>query len=151
MNLEYELSYRATLKAPLAVGPGPYGTRLVVEVIEGSFEGKRLRGKLLSGGGDWLLAGADGFGRLDVRAQMVTEDGAAIYVSYFGLLEMNAKVQQTLGDPKNATDYGDHYFRSAPRFETGDPRYAWLNQSLLLGEGHILPGRTVEYRVYRVL
>ena len=151
MNLEYEFSYRASLKPALAVGPGPYGTRLVVEVIGGSFEGKRLKGKILTGGADWLLAGPDGFGRLDVRAQFVTDDGAAIYLSYFGLLEMNDKVQRALSDPQNGTDYADHYFRTNPHFETGDPRYAWLNQSLFVGEGHILPGRIVEYKVYRVV
>jgi hypothetical protein len=150
MNLEYEFSYRANLKEALPVGAGPFGTRLVVEVIGGSFEGKRMRGKILSGGGDWLLAGADGFGRLDVRAQFVTDDGASIYACYHGLLEMNAKVQQALADTQKSTDYGDHYFRSMPRFETGDPRYAWLNQAVFVGEGHICPGRVVEYKVYRL-
>jgi hypothetical protein len=150
MNLEYEFSYRAGLKPPLPVGDGPYGTRLVVEVNGGTFEGKRLKGTILTGGADWLLVGPDGFGRLDVRIQLVTDDGASIYLCYFGLLEMNAKVQQALGDPKSETDYGDHYFRSAPRFETGDPRYAWMNQALFVGEGHVLPGRTVEYKVYRL-
>jgi hypothetical protein len=151
MNLEYEFSYRASLKPALAVGPGPYGTRLFVEVTGGSVEGNRLKGKIMTGGGDWLLAGADGFGRLDVRAQFVTEDGAAIYVSYLGILEMNEKVQQALTDPNRSTDYRDQYFRSAPRFETGDPRYAWLNQAMFVAEGHILPGPTVEYKVYRVI
>jgi hypothetical protein len=151
MNLEYEFSYRASLKPALPVGPGPYGMRLFVEVTGGSCEGKRLKGKLLTGGGDWLLAGADGFGRLDVRAQLVTDDGAAIYLSYFGILEMNAKIQQALSDPNSATDFGDQYFRTSPRFETGDPRYAWLNQSMFAAEGRILAGRTVEYKVYRVV
>ena len=150
MNLEHEFSYQATLKAPLDVGPGPYGTRLVVEVTGGRFEGKRLNGKILTGGADWLLAGSDGFARLDVRAQLVTDDGAAIYLSYFGVLEMNAKVQAALADPAMGTDFADQYFRTNPRFETGDPRYAWLNQTLFVGEGRVLPNRTVEYRVCRV-
>jgi hypothetical protein len=151
MNLEYEFSYRASLKPALAVGPGPYGMRLFVEVVGGSVEGKRLKGKMLTGGGDWLLVGADGFGRLDVRAQFVTDDGAAIYLSYFGILEMNAKIQQALTDPNTGTDFGDQYFRSTPRIETGDARYAWLNQSVFVGEGRVLVGRTVEYKVYRVV
>ena len=150
MNLEHEFTYRASLKPPVAVGAGPYGTRLFFEVIEGSFEGKRLSGKILGGGGDWLLAGADGFGRLDVRAQFVTEDGAALYLSYYGVLEMNAKMQAVMADLKVGTDFGDHYFRTNPRFETGDPRYAWLNQTLFVAEGRFLPNRTVEYKVYRV-
>lgn len=151
MNLDYEFSYRAKLKAPLAVGPGPYGTRHFFEVSEGEFEGKRLKGKLTSGGGDWLLVGTDGFGRLDVRAQFVTTDGAAFYLRYEGVLEMNDKVQAAISSPNGSTDYGDHYFRTCPRFETGDSRYAWLNQTLFVAEGHLLPGPTVEYQVYRVV
>ncbi|MET0153450.1 MAG: DUF3237 domain-containing protein [Candidatus Binatia bacterium] len=151
MKLEYEFSYRAELKPAVTVGAGPYGTRLVVEVTGGSFEGARLNGKILTGGGDWLLAGSDGFGRLDVRAQFVTNDGAAIYAQYFGLLQLTDKVQQALAAPEVGTDFADQYFRSAPRFETGDPRYAWLNQTLFVGEGRIRPGRTVEYKVYRVV
>lgn len=150
MNLEYEFGYRARLKAPLAVGPGPYGARIFVEVEGGDFEGKRLKGKILTGGGDWLLAGADGFGRLDVRAQFLTDDGAAIYLAYYGIVEMTAKVQAALGDAKTGTDFGDQYFRAMPRMETGDPRYAWVNQTLFLSEGRVLPGPTVEYKVYRV-
>jgi hypothetical protein len=71
-------------------------------------------------------------------------------VSYFGVLEMNAKVQAALVDPAMGTDFADQYFRTNPRFETGDPRYAWLNQTLFVGEGRVLPSRTVEYWVYRV-
>jgi len=149
MNLEKEFSYRASLKAPLAVGAGPYGTRLVVEVTGGDIEGKRIKGTFLTGGGDWLLVGPDGWGRLDVRAQIVTDDGAAIYLQYFGILEMNAKVQAALADTSASTDYGDQYFRTSPRFETGDARYAWMNQSMFVGEGRLRPGRVVEYTVYR--
>jgi len=148
MNLDYEFSYHATLKEPVTVGAGPYGTRLVFEVTGGSCEGKRLKGKILTGGGDWLLVGPDGWGRLDVRAQLITDDGAAIYVSYYGILEMNEKVQGAIA-AGGGTDYGDQYFRTNPRLECGDPRYAWLNHSMFIGEGRVLPG-AVEYRVYRV-
>ncbi|MFZ0887472.1 MAG: DUF3237 domain-containing protein [Candidatus Binataceae bacterium] len=148
MNLEYEFSYVATLKEPLQIGAGPFGMRSFFEVTGGSFEGKRINGKILTGGGDWLLTGPDGYGRLDVRAQLLTNDGAAIYVYYTGLLEMNEKVANAVAGG-GGTDYGDQYFRTTPRFETGDPRYAWLNQTLFVAEGRIGPGR-VEYKVYRV-
>jgi hypothetical protein len=36
------------------------------------------------------------------------------------------------------------------RSSTADPRYAWLNQTFFVGEGRMLPGLIVEYRVYRV-
>jgi uncharacterized protein DUF3237 len=148
MNLEYEFSYVATLKEPVQVGAGPFGARAFFEVTGGSFEGKRLNGKLLTGGGDWLLIGPDGYARLDVRAQLATNDGAVIYVQYFGVIEMNDKVAKAMA-AGGATDYGDQYFRTSPRLETGDARYAWLNRTLFVAEGRSGPGR-VEYKVYRV-
>jgi hypothetical protein len=150
MKLEYEFEYYATLKEPVEVGTGPFGTRVVVEVTGGRFEGPRLKGRILTGGGDWLLIGPDGWARLDVRAQFVTDDGAAIYAHYEGLLEVTEKIQQALATGA-ATEYEDQYFRTAPRFETGDPRYAWLNHTLFVAEGHTRAGRIVEYKVYRVV
>ena len=148
MNLEYEFSYVATLKPPVQIGAGPFGTRIFAEVTGGTVEGKRLKGKVLTGGGDWALIGTDGYARLDVRAQFLTDDGAPPYVQYTGLLEMNQKVADALAIG-GSTDYGDQYFRTTPRFETGDPRYAWLNKSLFVAEGRFGPGQ-VEYKVYRV-
>jgi hypothetical protein len=148
MNLEHEFNFVATLKPPVQIGAGPFGTRNVVEITGGTIEGKRLKGKILSGGSDWMLIGPDGYARLDVRSQFLTDDGVALYGHYTGLVEMNQKVVDAL-TKGGSTDYGDHYFRTTPRFETGDPRYAWLNQSIFLAEGRLGPGR-VEYKVYRV-
>ena len=35
------------------------------------------------------------------------------------------------------TAWGDQYFRTAPRFETGDERYAWLNQTVFVARGRV--------------
>jgi hypothetical protein len=148
MNLEYEFTFNATTKGPVQIGAGPYGTRFVMEVTGGSLEGKRIKGKVLTGGGDWFLVGPDGWGRVDVRGQFLTDDGAGIYTAYTGLLEMNEKIQRAIV-AGSGTDYRDQYFRTTPRFETGDPRYAWLNQAVFVAEGRLMP-QAVEYKVYRV-
>lgn len=150
MKLDYEFTYTATLKDPVAMGPGPFGLRMFYEITGGAAQGSRIRGRVLGGGGDWILVGADGWGRLDVRGQMQTDDGAVIYVSYTGFLEMNERVQEATMSPSAATDYPDQYFRTSPRLETGDPRYAWVNRTLFVAEGRIQPGPAVQYRVYRV-
>jgi hypothetical protein len=49
-----------------------------------------------------------------------------------------------------ATRFEDQYFRTTPRMETGDPHYAWVNHSLFVGEGRVIEGLGVEYRVSRV-
>ncbi len=41
------------------------------------------------------------------------------------------------------------YLFTNPRIKTGDERYAWVNTTFFIGEGHILPGLGVEYRVWR--
>lgn len=48
------------------------------------------------------------------------------------------------------SEFEDHYFRTTPRFETGDERYLWMTQSVFVGLGHFLPGFVVEYDLYRV-
>jgi hypothetical protein len=150
MELDYEFTYEALLKPPVSVGAGPFGDRQVFEVTEGKFEGERLNGRILSGGGEWFLIGPDGFGRIDVRIQLETDDGAHIYAQYFGLLELNEAVEAFITGQREETEFGDQYFRIAPRLETGDPRYAWVNQTLFVAEGRGYPGYGVEYRVYRL-
>lgn len=147
-RLVHEFTFTAGIKPPVEIGAGPFGTRMYFEVESGRAEGERFRADALSGGGDWLLVGADGLARLDVRAQFRTEDGAFVYVQYPGLLEMNEKVATALGSG-GSTEVGDQYFRSTPRFETGDERYAWLNQHVFVGQGRIVDG-AVEYQIFRV-
>ena len=92
--------------------------------------------------------GSDGVGRLDVRATLETHDGARIYVQYYGVLVLNEAVAKALSEG-GETQYGDTYFMTQPRFETGDPNYAWLNSVVAVAEGRALPS-AVEYRVYQV-
>jgi hypothetical protein len=147
MKLVQECSFTVALKPPLPIGPGPIGTRAYYEVVGGEVTGDRLRGKVL-GGGEWALIGPDGFLRIDVRLQVETHDGAHLYVQYVGLLGLNEAVQRAF-EAGGGTDYGDQYFFTNPRLETGDPRYAWVNTTFFVGEGRIRSGLGVEYRVWR--
>jgi hypothetical protein len=149
IGLAYEFTYHALLEPPVAVGAGPYGTRVYYEYREGTATGDRISGKVLTGGGDWLLLGADGYGRIDVRVQIATDDGAFLYGVLDGLIEMNDAVQRA-SEANAETAYGDQYFRTAARFETGDERYAWVNRCLFVAEGRVHPGLGVEHRVHRL-
>ena len=149
MDLELEFTYDAKLAPALVPGAGPYGTRMVMTVIDGQVKGERISGTLTGAGADWAVIGPDGWARLDVRAQIQTDDGAVIYVSYPGLLQLTEKVMEAVQTGAAGTDFDDQYFRTTPRLETGDERYAWVNQTLFVGRGRMIPGG-VEYEVYRV-
>jgi len=70
-------------------------------------------------------------------------------VQYHGVLLFNEKLAAALAEGRE-TQYGDTFFMTQPRFETGDPRYAWLNSTVAVSQGRVLPN-AVEYRVYEVV
>jgi Protein of unknown function (DUF3237) len=149
MNLVYEFSFTAELGEAVQIGDGPFGTRRIREVLSGEVTGDRIRGTVGTGGADWVLVGSDGYGRLDVRLTLHTHDGAHIYVQYFGLIEYtDAALAANAGH--RSSDWGDHYFRTCPRLETGDRRYEWVNQTVFVARGRLHPGPIVEYEVFRL-
>jgi hypothetical protein len=147
MRLEHLFDWTSEFKTPISVGQGPLGGRIIADIKGGHFKGPRLSGKVLSSGADWALVGPDGNTRLDVRIVLETDDGAFIYVSYRARMVMNDKLRAVLFEQKGSTDFGDTYWISQLEFETGDERYAWLNNLMAAGEGRLSPN-SVTYRVY---
>ena len=102
-----------------AIGDGPYGTRMFFEATRGTATGACVNGELKGGGGDWILVGPDGFGRIDVRFQLETNDSAFIYAQYFGVLEMNenCKLQWAMRRAPNSAiiTYGHASIRNRRR------------------------------------
>jgi hypothetical protein len=147
---EFEFHPEVKIDEVSVVGPGPFGQRLISHVIGGEVVGNRLKGTIVGPGGDWALIGQDGFARIDVRLTFKTVDGALIYVQFFGLAELTPAIMEIIGGGNTPTDFGEQYIFVNPRLETGDPRYAWVNQTVFIGEGRLLPGPQIDFRVYRV-
>ena len=71
-------------------------------------------------------------------------------MSYPGLVEVTEAAEAALTGGSSGTNFGDHYFVTTPRLESGDPRYAWVNQTIFVGQGRITPGPIVEFQVSRI-
>ena len=84
MNSRPLMTVRIAAAPPQKLGAVPHGIRSIVPVTGGDFEGPRLRGKVLPGGGDWLLLRADGVLELDLRITLETDDHALIYMTFQG-------------------------------------------------------------------
>jgi Protein of unknown function (DUF3237) len=119
---------------PQRIGAVPHGARTIAPIAGGTFEGPRLRGNVLPGGGDWTLLRSDGVLELDLRITLETDDGALIYLTSFGFRHGPAHVLAALARGE-AVDPSTYYFRTAPRFETSAPRYAFLNQLVAISAG----------------
>lgn len=141
---------RITLHPLQDLGATPLGHRRIAPVSGGDFAGNRLRGVILPhGGADWLLARADGWFQQDVRMTLQTEDGALIGISYRGVRHSSPEIAAVLASG-GTVDSTAYYLRIAPFFETGDPRYFWLNHIVAVGVGERLPNGAA-YEVFEVL
>jgi uncharacterized protein DUF3237 len=120
------------------IGAVPHGTRVTALVGGGHFEGPRLRGKVLPGGADWTLLRGDGVLELDLRLTLETDDGVLIHMTSFGLRHGPPEVIAAIARGASV-DPSTYYFRTTPRFETGHPRYAFLNRLLAVSSGDRRP------------
>jgi len=150
-GLDSEFLFRISLEVPRIsdLGQTPFGHRRIAEVAGGSFEGPKLKGRALPGGGDWLLLRPDGVLQLDVRVTLETDDKALIYMTYRGARHGPEAVMTRLNAGERV-DPSEYYFRTAPFFETAAPQYAWLNGIVAVAVGDRTPDGPV-YDVYQVL
>jgi hypothetical protein len=134
-NLEYLFTLTANLRenSPVLTG-GPQGNRVVVTVVGGTFEGPKMRGTVDNSGGDWVTLRADLSIKLDVRIMLKTDDGADIFMRYEGV---------------GVREDGKLKLATSPLFETGDERYAWLNNTQAIATGTSEAG-VVRYEVFAV-
>jgi len=129
---EYLGTLQAETGTRTVVENGPQGTRTVVQLVSGRFEGPRVKASLQIPAGDWVTNRADGSYRLDVRLTLKTDDGALILVTYNGIGQTTAAGAS---------------LRSAPLFETGDSRYVWLTRLQAVGVGERV-GTALKYDIY---
>lgn len=127
------------LEPALMTGPGPAGDRVIGAIRAVELEGERISATLAGPAADWMVRNG-AIGCIDVRVGLRTDDGALIYMTYGGRIDLS-----TL--PNGATAY------VAPVFETGDERYAWLNAVQAVGKGQLIPaadGGRLEYEFYAI-
>jgi hypothetical protein len=140
-------SLMATVKRQ-DVGEGPDGLRIDWLIDHGHFLGPEIEGTVLPGAADFMRVRRDGVAIVDVRACLETTEGARIYTSYGGALDLGPdgyqralRGQFTSLPPLVVT----------PTFETGEARLQWLNRVRCFGVGRVdTRALTYEFDVYAV-
>lgn len=120
--------------AMLNVGTTVHGRRRIAPIRGGAFGGERLSGMVLPGGADWVINRPDGAMAIDVRLALKTVDEALIYLTYQGMFTASADAMARFRQGE-ILDEGEYRLRMVARFETGAPRYEWLNDLLAVGVG----------------
>jgi Protein of unknown function (DUF3237) len=138
MDSRLLMTLQVAVVGPQKIGAVPHGARVTAPIASGHFEGPRLRGRVLPGGGDWTLLRGDGVLELDLRVTLETDDGALIHMTSFGLRHGPPDVLAALARGETL-DPSSYYFRTALRFATGQPKYAFLNRLVAVSRGDRRP------------
>lgn len=149
--LRHIFTLEATLSASLDGGDGPLGRRALNAVSQGRFYGERLNGRINPGTGDWMLT-RNKIRVVDARIVLLTDDGATIHTFYGGRIWFDDKVapQLSSAETRHLIDPANYYFRTAPLFETGHPKYEWLNGVVSVGVGRLIERGGVAYDIFEV-
>jgi hypothetical protein len=136
IDLDFEFS---------VLGDTPYGIRRIARLRTGSFEGPKLKGTVLPGGGAWTLVRRDDVLDIEVRVLLETR----IYMHWKALRDVPKEVTDRLRRGETV-DPGTYYFRATPYFETSSEKYGWLNRICAVASGSLATNaRTLD--VFQVL
>lgn len=146
---EFAFELRVTVEAIQELGNTTRGLRRIVPITGGTFHGPIISGEVVPGGYDWQVGRSDGVTEVEARYVLRTHDGSLITIVNQGLRHGPPDVMRRIARGE-AVHPGAYYFRSVPVFETADPRYQWLTQSVFIATGNRQPGEVI-IQVYRLL
>jgi hypothetical protein len=129
-----ELVPLCTLTVSLAETISVSSSLVIGEVTGARAEGERFNANLKgNAAADWLRVSPEGYGTLDVKITLETDDGAVVYADYSGRLQFDTM-----------TVY------ATPLFHTGDERYSWMNRIQAVSKGTFQPDRTLVYEIFEL-
>jgi hypothetical protein len=140
-RLEFAFEETVMLGEAIPVGETPLGTRNIIPITGGTFEGPGIEGTIIAGGWDWQLTRGDGCTEVEADYMIRTDDGVVINVINIGVL----------CPPR---DGQSSPVRTQPRFEAPIGKYDWLNRGAFIGTLEMatdVEGPAVRIRFYKAV
>ena len=149
-GLEFAFEIRVDVsEVILQLGTTPKGTRKIVPICGGIFEGPAIKGTVLAGGYDWQLVRSDGVAEIEARYILKTNDDALITIVNTGLRHAPQAIMERMAKGEEVAP-SFYYFRSIPVFETSELKYEWLTKNIFIANGIRKPSE-VFIQVWKVL
>jgi hypothetical protein len=137
-RLQFVYEAHVDIGAVETVGETVQGVQRIIPITGGTFEGPRLKGKIVPGAADWNLLRSDDVSVVSAAYFMRTDDGVIIKILNQGV---NGKASPTNPRP----------LFTSPTFEAPKGKYAWLNQGVFVGSLIPSPPNFVRIRIYRLV
>jgi hypothetical protein len=131
LRTQYVFTITAEIAEVTTAGDLGHGVRRIIPITGGEVRGEKVNGKVLPFGADFQIIRPNELIDLEARYAFKTDDGAIVYVENkgirFGPVELLQKLKRgEVVDPKLI------YFRTVPKFETGDANYRWLMEHIFV-------------------
>lgn len=120
-SFEFLYTANISLGTPWDIGDFGLGSIQVLPIISGVFEGPKIKGNISHLGADWLHMDKFGVTLPDTRYNLLTDDGANIYIRTSGA----------------SLEDGRYVLRGV--FQTGHEDYRWLNYIITYGTLYLYP------------
>lgn len=118
LDAELVLELNVEVGAVQEVGKTPKGFLRLIPITGGTFFGKNIKGKVLSGGYDWNTALNDEVVHAFAKYTLQTDDGVYISIENEGYLDSRIE---------------DKKIKTTPRFQVSDGKYDWLRSGIFVG------------------
>jgi hypothetical protein len=148
-KLEFAFELKIQVSPLPEVGKTAKGTRKIISITGGSFEGPQIKGTIVPGGYDWQLIRNDGVIEIEARYVLQTTEGAMITIVNTGLRHAPEDVMRRLVAGEDV-DPSLYYFRCIPIFETNEQKHDWLTKNIFIANGIRKPTLVI-IQVWKVL
>ena len=139
-GLRFAFAIKARVGPIQDLGQTARGHRRVIDILGGEVQGPRLEGEILPGGADWQIVRPDGTIEVVARYTIKSRSGATIYVQNEGLRVASPEILARMSKGERVP-VGSYHFRTAPRFETAEPSFKWLERATFVGVAARTPDR----------
>ncbi|MGI6732778.1 MAG: DUF3237 family protein [Anaerovoracaceae bacterium] len=115
----------------------------------GTFEGERIKGKVLPLGLCTTYTPESGLNFIHSPQVLVTDDGATIFMELNAYLHLSQDLEDRISAGE-VIDPSTYYYKGTVRFDVGDPSYKWLENKLFVCDGIIDNWKQLQFAVYEI-
>jgi hypothetical protein len=140
-RFEFAFTVSIDLTPPVYLEPTSMGaTRAGVWAAKGTFEGPRIRGRVVPmSGGDFPLVRPNGVIDFDARYFLEAEDGTPIYLQSRGYRWARSDDVMERMSRNEAVGHDDYYMRVSPKFDVPEGPHDWLGKHVFVGVAEKIP------------
>ena len=135
-KLRFAFAIKASVGPIQDLGETARGHRRIIDILGGEVHGPKVSGEILPGGADWQIVRPDGTIEVVARYTIRSDKGALVHVQNDGLRVASPEILARMSQGE-LVPVGSYHFRTAPRFETAEPKYSFLKRLLAVGTGEI--------------